>query len=51
VSTVRDARLLSSHQIGLSTLQRATTYFYRVSSADRAGNRSVSATYAFTTSP
>jgi hypothetical protein len=49
-STVRDSRLLSSHQVVLTTLQRATTYYYRVSSADRAGNRSVSATYAFTTS-
>jgi hypothetical protein len=49
-ATVTDARLLSSHQVDLPSLQRATTYNYRVQSADRAGNRSVSAVSSFVTS-
>jgi hypothetical protein len=49
-ATTSNGRILSSHQVGLTSLKRATTYNYRVESADPAGNRSVSATYAFTTS-
>lgn len=48
--SVLDPRLLSSHQVALTGLQRATTYSYRVHGTDRAGNRSVSPTYTFTTS-
>ncbi len=49
-STIRDARLLSNHQVGLSSLLRGTTYNYRVAGADQAGNSSMSAVYSFTTS-
>ena len=49
-ASVRDSRLLTSHQVSLTGLQRGTTYNYRVLSSDTAANRSVSPSYAFTTS-
>lgn len=49
-SVARDSRLVTNHQISLVGLQPGTTYYYRVQSADRAGNRLASPTYAFTTS-
>lgn len=48
--TVRDARLLLSHQMKLTGLARRTKYSYRVASADAAGNAAVSGVFSFTTS-
>ncbi|MEO7555496.1 MAG: hypothetical protein ABIV94_02675 [Acidimicrobiales bacterium] len=45
---VTDPRLVTAHQIGLSSLRRSTTYLYRVVSVS-SGMASVSGTYSFTT--
>ena len=44
------AALVSSHGVGLAGLACATTYHYRVSSADAAGNRATGADRTLTTS-
>jgi len=49
-ATASQRGMVTAHQVGLTSLQRATTYNYRVLSTDPGGNRSVSATYAFVTS-
>lgn len=48
-STVTDTAMVTSHSIGLTGLSASTTYHYRVSSTDAAGNTATSADYTFTT--
>lgn len=48
-STVLDPALVTSHSQVLSNLQPSTVYYYRVRSADAAGNFSYSTEYSFQT--
>jgi len=48
-STPLDPTMVTSHSQPVSGLQQATTYYYRVRSADQAGNTSYSAEYSFKT--
>lgn len=48
-STVSDTNLVTSHSITLTGLSPDTTYHYRVSSRDAAGNSASSGDYTFTT--
>jgi hypothetical protein len=48
-STTMNAALVTSHSQGLSGLLPATTYHYRVTSSDGAGNSTISADFTFTT--
>jgi hypothetical protein len=47
--TVSSSTLVTGHSVALSGLARATKYYFRVRSADAAGNSATSATYSFTT--
>jgi len=47
--TADDSNLVTAHSIPLSGLVPGTTYFYRVTSSDEAGNPAVSDEYSFTT--
>jgi len=47
--TTKDNQLLTSHSQTISGLSGPTTYYYRVLSADAAGNQQTSNTYNFTT--
>lgn len=49
--TVSQASYVTSHAIDVSQLAPATTYHFRVSSRDSAGNLSISGDYIFQTSP
>ncbi len=47
--TLSDSALAAAHSVALSGLTPATTYYYRVTSADESGNIAVSDEYSFTT--
>ncbi len=47
--SLSDAALGTDHSISLYNLTPATTYYYRVTSSDEAGNTTVSGEYTFTT--
>lgn len=49
VTVVSQAALVSSHGLAVSGLARRTTYSFRVSSTDAAGNTVTSGVYSFTT--
>jgi hypothetical protein len=48
-SSARDPTLTTSHTMVVAGLARRTTYEYKVSSADSAGNNTTSAIASFTT--
>ncbi|MCS4538211.1 MAG: S8 family serine peptidase [Thaumarchaeota archaeon] len=48
-SQVSDPTLVTSHKVTLINLQASTTYYYRITSVDVAGNKVVSGEYSFTT--
>ncbi len=49
-SFANDSSFITSHSIALSGLSSSTTYYYNITSCDRAGNCVTNGTYSFTTS-
>ncbi len=47
--TTLDSNLVTNHTVGITSLDVATKYFFRVRSIDQAGNESISATSTFYT--
>jgi len=47
--SVSSSSLVTNHSVGVSGLAPSTTYYYKVESADAAGNKTVSAEFSFVT--